>query len=154
MPAYRDTVQLIMQEIGPQTPDIDAVVQHGEDSWALQLDDASIIFIEYAADPDRLVLSMELGMPAPERRLEVCQLMLAYNLLWQENAGLTMALGGPEGGATLLCEWRSTEPGLKTFQEELRRYSRVARAWRAYIAQADVADSNAVRALPGVSGFV
>ena len=63
MPAYRDTVQLIMQEIGPQMPDIDAVVQHGEDSWALQLDDTSILFIEYANDPDRLVLSTELGSP-------------------------------------------------------------------------------------------
>ncbi|MFS0754194.1 type III secretion system chaperone [Noviherbaspirillum sp. 1P10PC] len=154
MPAYRDTVQLIMQEIGPQTPDIDAVVQHGEDSWALQLDDMSILFIEYAADPDRLVLSTELGMPAPERRLEVCQLMLAYNLLWQENAGLTMALGGPEGGATLLCEWRSTEPELKKFQEELRRCSQVAQAWRSYIAQTGVADSSALRALPGLSSFV
>jgi hypothetical protein len=154
MPAYRDTVQLIMQEIGPQTPDIDAVVQHGEDSWALQLDDTSIIFIEYAADPDRLVLSTELGMPIPQRRLEVCQLMLSYNLLWEENVGLTMALGGPEGGATLLCEWRSMEPELHNFQEELRKVSQVARAWRSYIAQTDATDSNDLRALPGLSSFV
>lgn len=154
MPAYRDTVQLIMKEIGPQTPDIDAVVQHGEDSWALQLDDTSILFIEYATEPDRLVLSTELGMPIPERRLEVCQLMLSYNLLWEENAGLTMALGGPEGGATLLCEWRSTEPELQKFQEELRRFSQVAQAWRSYIAQTDTTDSNALRALPGLSSFV
>lgn len=154
MPAYRDKIQLIMQEIGPQTPDIDAVVQHGENSWALQLDDMSILFIEYAADPDRLVFSTELGMPVPERRLEVCQLMLSYNLLWQENAGLTMALGGPEGGATLLCEWRNTEPELQKFQEELRRFSQVAQAWRSYIAQTDTIDSNALRALPGLSSFV
>jgi hypothetical protein len=154
MPAYRDTVQLIMQEIGPQTPDIEAVVQHGEDSWALQLDDTSIIFIEYAADPDRLVLSTELGTPVPQRRLEVCQLMLSYNLLWEENAGLTMALGGPEGGATLLCEWRSMEPELPNFQQELRKISQVARAWRSYIAQTDATDSNDLRALPGLSSFV
>jgi hypothetical protein len=154
MPAYRDTVELIMQEIGPQTPDIDAVVQHGEDSWALQLDDASIIFIEYAADPDRLVLSTELGIPIRQRRLEVCQLMLSYNLLWEENAGLTMALGGPEGGATLLCEWRSIEPELQNFQEELRKVSQVARAWRSYIAQTDITNSNDLRALPGLSSFV
>jgi hypothetical protein len=154
MPAYRDTVQLIMQEIGPQTPDVDAVVQHGEDSWALQLDDTSIIFIEYAADPDRLVLSTELGMPIPQRRLEVCQLMLSYNFLWDENAGLTMALGGPEGGATLLCEWRNIEPELQTFQEKLRKVSQVARAWRSYIAQTDAAYSDDVPALPGLSSFV
>lgn len=154
MPAYRDTVQLIMQEIGPQTPDIDAVVQHGEDSWALQLDDTSIIFIEYATAPDRLVLSTELGMPIPERRLEVCQLMLSYNLLWEENAGLTMALGGPEGGATLLYEWRSTEPELPNFQEQLRKVSQVARAWRSYIAQTEATDSNALPVLPGLSSFV
>lgn len=154
MPAYRDTVQLIMQEVGPQTPNIDAVVQHGEDSWALQLDDTSILFIEYATDPDRLVLSMELGMPIRERRLEVCQLMLSYNLLWEENAGLTMALGGPEGSATLLCEWRSAEPELQDFQEELRKFFQVAQAWRSYIAQTDVTDSNSLRALPGLSSFV
>nr|WP_217344816.1 type III secretion system chaperone [Noviherbaspirillum sp. L7-7A]MBV0879003.1 type III secretion system chaperone [Noviherbaspirillum sp. L7-7A] len=154
MPAYRDTVQLIMQEIGPQTPDIDALVQYGEDSWALQLNDTSIIFIEYAADPDRLILSTELGMPVPQRRLDVCQLMLSYNLLWKENAGLTMALGGPEGSATLLCEWRSIEPELQNFQEELRKLSQVARAWRSYIAQTDATDSNDLPALPGLSSFV
>jgi hypothetical protein len=154
MPAYRDTVQLIMQEIGPQTPNIDAVVQHGEDSWALQLNDTSIIFMEYATDLDRLVLSTELGMPVPQRRLEVCQLMLSYNLLWEENAGLTMALGGPEGGATLLCGWRSTEPDLQGFQEELRKFSQVAQAWRSYIAQTDATDSDSLQALPGLSSFV
>lgn len=154
MSAYRDTVQLIMQEIGPQTPDIDAVVQHGEDSWALQLGDTSIIFMEHATDPDRLVLSTELGMPVPQRRLEVCQLMLSYNLLWEENAGLTMALGGPEGGATLLSEWRSEEPELQNFQEALRKFTQVARAWRSYIAQTDAIDPNSLQALPGVSSFV
>ena len=154
MPGYRETVQLIMQEIGPQTPDIDAVVQHGEDSWALQLDDASVVFMEYATAPDRLVLSMELGMPIPERRLEVCQLMLSYNLLWEENAGLTMALGGPAGGAMLLYEWRSPEPDLQDFQQELRKVSQVARAWRSYIAQAEATDANALQALPGLSSFV
>jgi hypothetical protein len=154
MPAYRETIQLIMQELGPQTPNIDAVVQHGEDSWAVQLDDTSIVLIEFATDPDRLVLSTELGTPLPERRLAVCQLMLAYNLLWEENAGLTMALGGPEGGAMLLCGWRHTEPELQNFQKELLRFSQVANAWRRYIAQADSTDSSDLLALPGLSSFV
>ena len=93
-------------------------------------------------------------MPIPQRRLEVCQLMLSYNLLWEENAGLTMALGGPEGDATLLCEWRSEEPGLENFQEELRKFSQVAHAWRSYIAQRDATDSGALQTLPGLSSFV
>lgn len=153
MPAHHETIQLIMREIGPQTSNIDAVVQHGEDSWAIQLDDTSIILMEYATDPERLVLSTELGMPLQQRRLEVCQLMLSYNLLREENAGLTMALGGPDGGAMLLFEWYSTQPALQDFQRELRRFSQVANAWRAYMAQADSTDSPSLPALPGLSSF-
>jgi hypothetical protein len=153
MPAHRETIQLIMQEIGPQTTNIDAVVQHGEGSWAIQLDDTSIVLMEYATGPERLVFSTELGMPLPQRRLEVCQLMLSYNLLWEENAGLTMALGGPEGSAMLLFEWCSTQPTLQDCQKELHRFSGIANAWRSYIAQAETTDSAFLSALPGLSSF-
>ncbi len=153
MPAHRETIQLIMQEIGPQTTNIDAVVQHGEESWVIQLDDTSIVLMEYATGPERLVFSTELGMPLPQRRLEVCQLMLSYNFLWEENAGLTMALGGPEGSAMLLFEWSGTQPTLQDFQKELHRFSRVATAWRGYIAQEETTDAASVSALPGLSSF-
>jgi len=153
MPGYRETIQLLMQELGPQTPTIDAVVQHEEGSWAMQFDDASIVLAECGEEPERLVLSTELGMPAPGRRLEACQLMLSYNLLWQENGGLTTALGGPRGGALLLGEWHSAEPGLAALQQRLEHFCRVAAAWRAYIAHDDSSEAS-FPAVPGLSNFV
>lgn len=153
MSAHRGTIQLIMQEIGPQAAMIDAVVQHGADSWAIQLNDGALVLLEYADNPERLVFSTDLGMPIPQRRLEVCQLMLSYNLLWEENTGLTMALGGPEGSAMLLFDWRSERPQLDALRQALDRFAQVAGAWRSYVAQTETSGSESLSALPGLSGF-
>ncbi len=152
MPAYRETIHLLMQELGPQTDSIDAVIQHETDSWAVQFDDESIVLLEYAKDPDRLVFSTELGSPPPERRLEACQLLLSYNLLWQESGGLKTALGGPDGGALLLLDWMDAEPKLTDLQGRLEHFCRLAAAWRSYISNGTEVDQTL--AASGLSNFV
>ena len=153
MPGHRETIQLLMQEIGPQTPAIDAVVQHDDGNWALQFEGGAIVLMEYGHEPERLVMSTELGEPAPERRLETCQLLLSYNLLWQETGGLKTALGGPEGGAMLLFEWFSAAPQLQELQQRLEHFCHIAAAWRNYIAHGADLDPALSAPVSGLSNF-
>jgi hypothetical protein len=131
---HLNAIQLLMQELGPQTLTVDAVVQHGEKTWAVQLNDESIVLMEWDGEPERLVLSTDLGVPVEERRLDVYQLLLCYNLLWRESGGLKTALGGPDGGAMLLYEWSGEQATLMEMQTVLDNFSRVGAMWRSYIA--------------------
>jgi hypothetical protein len=134
MPYHLNAIQQLMQELGPQTSTVDAVVQHGEKTWAVQLDDDSIVLMEWGGEPERLVLSTDLGVPLEERRLDAYQLLLCYNLLWRESGGLKTALGGPEGSAMLLYEWSGEQATLMEMQTVLHNFSRVGAMWRSYIA--------------------
>jgi len=108
-------------------------VQHGEKTGAVQLEDESIVLVEWGGEPERLVLSIDLGEPPEERRLEVYQLLLCYNLLWRESGGLKTALGGPDGGAMLLYEWSGEQATLMEMQTVLANFNHVAGMWRSYI---------------------
>jgi len=131
---HLSAIQMLMQELGPHTPIVDAVVQHGEKTWAVQFDDESIVLVEWDGEPERLIFSTDLGDAAEERRIEVYQLLLSYNLLWRESGGLKTALGGPDGGAMLLYEWRSEQATLMEMQTALDNFNRIAAMWRNYIA--------------------
>ena len=56
-----EQIQQLIQELGPHMQDIDAIVQTEEPSWAIQFSDETIIIIEAAEEPARMVFSAELG---------------------------------------------------------------------------------------------
>ncbi|MGI4847709.1 MAG: type III secretion system chaperone [Janthinobacterium lividum] len=134
MSNHLQSVQLIMQTLGPSTPEIDAIIQSEESSWALQFADESVIVIDWADNPPRLVLSATLGRPAEDARLAVYQALLSYNLLWKETGGLKTALAGKLGEVVLFLELYS-DP---LYDTELRRVLlelvKVASVWRNYVA--------------------
>ena len=83
-----EKIQQFLQELGPNTPDIDAVVQTEDPSWAIQFSDETIVIIEPAEDPPRMVLSSELGSANESLQLPIYETLLCYNLLWRETGGV------------------------------------------------------------------
>ena len=71
-----EKIQQLMQELGPNTPDIDAVVQTEEPSWAIQFSDETVVIIESAEDPGRMVLSAELGSASDRLQLPIYETLL------------------------------------------------------------------------------
>jgi hypothetical protein len=66
----------MMEEIGPNMPDIEAVIQSEEKNWAIQFEDQSIVMLEWADQPDRVVLSAMLGAPSEKMQLSVYETLL------------------------------------------------------------------------------
>ena len=54
-----ENAELLMQELGPGAPDVDVVVRGEDNNWAVQLDDESIVLVEWLDNPLRLLLSLE-----------------------------------------------------------------------------------------------
>jgi hypothetical protein len=137
------SVQSIMQELGPSTPEIDAIIQSEETSWAIQFGDESVIVIDWADHPPRLVLSATLGRPADDVRLTVYQSLLSYNLLWKETGGIKAAIAGPLGEAVLFCEFYANPLYEADLRERLLSFLDVAAVWRDYVGNESAAAEEA-----------
>ena len=128
-----EQIQQLMQELGPATPDIDAVVQTEEPSWAIQFSDETIVIIEPAEDPERMVLSAELGSASDTLQLPIYETLLCYNLLWKDTGGVKMALSGPGGELVLLYELFSANLTLNELQTVLSNFVSIAQIWTVYV---------------------
>jgi hypothetical protein len=142
-----DAIQTLMKELGPQTGNIDAVVQNGDKTWAIQFDSDAVVFLEWDEQPPRLVLSTELGKIGEAREIEVLRLLLSYNLLWRDTGGVKAALGGPEGAAMLLYECHADSLTLEVLQTVLENFRNSADIWRRYIEQGPAENSPSVFSL-------
>lgn len=131
--AIPETIELLLQEIGPETPEINAVMQSEEGSWAVEFDDETVVLLDWAEQPNRLVLSSSLGQVRPEMRLKVYETLLSYNLLWQETGGVKTALGGPDGEASLLYEMFVDDLVLADLRTVLLNFAQLTRLWTAYV---------------------
>lgn len=128
-----ERVQIMMEEIGPSMPEIEAVIQSEEKNWAIQFDDQSIVMLEWAEKPDRIVLSSMLGAPVEDMQLSVYETLLCYNLLWKDTGGVKMALAGPGGELILLYELHASELMLNDMQTILSNFVSIAQVWSVYV---------------------
>ena len=128
-----ERMQIMMEEIGPSMPEIEAVIQSEEKNWAIQFDDQSIVMLEWTSKPDRIVLSAMLGTPAEKMQLSVYETLLCYNLLWKDTGGVKMALAGPGGELILLYELHASDLMLAELQTVISNFSSIAQVWGMYV---------------------
>ncbi len=142
-----ECIQQLVQEIGPSMPEIDAVVQTEEPSWAIQFSDEIIIILEAAEDPPRIVLSAELGAAGEEQQRLVYETLLCYNLMWRDSGGIKIGLAGPQGALILSADICLDNLTLSSLQQEFNKFRKIARSWTCYVSQTEQA---ALPPLPGM----
>jgi hypothetical protein len=138
-------------EIAPLSDQLRNIAQMGEGAWALGFDDETVVMMEWAQHPERVVLSATIGKPPAEREAEVFETALSYTALWQESGGAKVAKGGAEGELILI---RELHPELEQGWEllpVLEHFSNVAAWWQQYVRTAPtthaVAQSSAMDVL-------
>ena len=141
-----EKIQNLIQELGPATADIDAVIQTEEPSWAIQYSDETIVIIEPADEPGRMILSSELGSPNETLQLPIYETLLCYNLLWRESGGVKIGLAGPKGALILSCELCLEGLTLMDLQEGMNNFTTIVRTWTKYV----TGESTNVPVLPGM----
>lgn len=142
-----EQIQQLVQELGPSMPEIDAVVQTEEPSWAVQFSDETIIIIEAADDPSRMVISAELGTAAEAQQRTVYETLLCYNLMWRDSGGVKIGLAGPQGALIISTEFCVQGLTLADLQQELNAFLTIVRSWTDYVMKADMAE---LPPLPGM----
>lgn len=142
-----EQIQQLVQELGPSMAEIDAVVQTEEPSWAIQFSDETIIIIEPADDPSRMVISAELGAADEARQRTVYETLLCYNLMWRDSGGVKIGLAGPQGALIISADVCVRELTLADLQRQLNSFLKIVRSWSDYVAKADVAE---MPPLPGM----
>lgn len=141
-----EQIQQLLKELGPSMSEIDAVVQTEEPSWAIQFSDETIIIIEPADEPSRMVISAELGAAAEAQQRTVYETLLCYNLMWRDSGGVKIGLAGPQGALIISTEICVQGLVLTDLQQHLNTFLKIVRSWTEYVAKADAAE---IPPLPG-----
>jgi hypothetical protein len=128
-----ERMQIMMEEIGPAMSEIEAVIQSEEKNWAVQFEDQSIVMLEWAESPDRVVLTAMLGVPSEAMQLSVYETLLCYNLLWKDTGGVKMALSGPGGELVLLYELFASNLNRNELQTVLINFVSISQVWSVYV---------------------
>ncbi len=153
MTATVEQIQQLIQEVGPSMPEIDAVVQTEEPSWAIQFSDETIVIIEAADDPSRMVMSAELGPASEARQRAVYETLLCYNLMWRDSGGVKVGLAGPQGSLIISTDLCLDGMSLMDFQEGLNRFLKITRSWAQYVARTEEGTETEMPPLPGMSSM-
>jgi hypothetical protein len=143
-----EQIQQLIQEIGPHMQDIDAIVQTEEPSWAIQFSDETIVIIEAAEDPARMVFSAELGSANDTNQHAVYEALLCYNLMWRDTGGVKIGLAGPQGALIISTELCLESLMLNDLQLNLKNFLKITRSWQGFVSQTAPTPAP----LPGLGG--
>lgn len=133
MTTVNDKIQDLISQIGPVFPDIDAVIQTEDPSWAIQFVDELVVMIEQLEQPDRMVFSSEIGAVTDDQELPVYEALLCYNLLWKDTGGVKIGLAGPKGTLIVTSELLLDGLTLMSFEEALTNFTNIARSLSKYV---------------------
>lgn len=147
MNTVNDKIQDLISQIGPVFPDIDAVIQTEDPSWAIQFVDELVVMIEQLEHPDRMVFSSELGAVTDDQELPVYEALLCYNLLWKDTGGVKIGLAGPKGILIVTTELLLDGLTLMSFQEALTNFTNISRSLGKYV----IRDKKNPSSLPNVN---
>lgn len=97
-----DKVRQLLADAAKASPKIETVLEAEDGRFEIDLSDDRTILAEFDARWGRLTLQTEIGLVPESRRLEVYEVLLGYNALWQETGGVTAALAGPDEPVLLM----------------------------------------------------
>lgn len=136
-----EQIENLVKELGPAMSDIDAIVQTEDPSWAIQFSDETIIILEPADDPSRIVISTELGAAAEAQQRTVYETMLCYNLMWRDSGGVKIGLAGPQGALIISTDVCIESLTLQELTQQIQRFLTIARSWAQYVGKADASEA-------------
>ena len=118
--ANSERISGLMAELGPILELRGILEVNDMDRWVLDLDGEHAVVVEYRPSDDRLFFTGEIGIPVPEVRTVIYELLLAYNAMWRDTGGIRMAVNGEDGAVVQIADMAATDldvPALGTVVE-------------------------------------
>jgi hypothetical protein len=128
-----DMIKLMLQELGAEMAELEAILPHEEGHWTVQFDDGAAVLMEWLDRPSRLILSAALGKVSAPMQMAVYETMLSYNLLWRETGGVKAALNGPHGELMLLFELHAEQLDVDMLRTVLENFAGLVHVWSTYV---------------------
>lgn len=122
-------------DVAPFSDKITAIDQADDGAWALEFTDKTVVLMEWATAPDRIVLSAALGVPPCERAEELFGIALSFSTLWRDSCGARLGLGGEGGELLLIRDLHGDTSGGWDLLPVLEHFAYVAGWWRDVISQ-------------------
>jgi len=95
-----DELRLLFEGLGPVNEEITAILRLSDVLFTVAFEDVEID-IEFDAPTNKLMLSVELGVPPADTALRVYEFLMTYALAWKRTGGLGIALTAPGGSLVL-----------------------------------------------------
>lgn len=131
-----EQIQQLMAELGPAAAEVATVAQEPDgQSWVIELEDETIVNVEYEHQLQRLMFTVGLPKPPADRRSETYEALLTFNLLWQQATPLRMAMDQPDGEILQVAEIGTAGLDVAGVRQALSAVVEMARLWRTAIAE-------------------
>lgn len=125
-----DHVRQVMSEVGPLLELAEVSEAEGGTAWALRIDENSVVFAELDEANDRLVLTVDVGMPTEANRGELLETLLAYSGQWMRTGGIRMVLDEPGGRVVQMFDLAAVDLEVTRFAGVLVNFVDIAAGWR------------------------
>jgi hypothetical protein len=122
-------------EVAPLSDKISSIGQADDGTWVLEFSDKTLVLMEWASKPDRIVLNSPLGVPTKERAEELFALALSFSALSRDSCGARLGLGGEDGELLLIRELYSETAGGWDLLPVLEHFAYVSGWWQSIISQ-------------------
>jgi hypothetical protein len=122
-------------DVVPLSDSITGIAQADDGAWILEFSDKTMVVVEWASAPGRIVLNAPLGTPSKERAEELFSLALSYSALSRESCGARLGLGGADGELLLIREIYNDTASGRDLLPVLEHFAYVASWWQGVIAQ-------------------
>jgi len=121
-------LQLIVQELGPASADVDSVVQQ-DDSWIVTLENGRTVHLCWREEPPRLELMAPFSKLPDEASLEAHRVLLMFNFLSVDNGGCRMGLSAVDDLLLLIRDLPEAHLSLQTIQSAIRSIVDLGSKW-------------------------
>lgn len=124
------TVKAVIEEFGPFSSDVSAVVKHAEDTWVVTFLDDTQAMLRWCDAPARLETSTQVARFEQPMSTETLEVLLAFNLLSSQTQGARMAWEPQERTLHLVRDLPLAQCELESLQNSLRSLIGTADYWR------------------------
>jgi hypothetical protein len=122
-------------EVAPLSDKITTIGQADDGTWVLEFSGKTIVLMEWASQPERIVLTAPLGTPMKDHEHELFTVALSFSALSNESCGARMALGGDGGELMLIRELHGDTAGGWDLLPVLEHFAYVAGWWQEVISR-------------------
>ena len=152
-PMNLDQVNALFAQLGPVLNPLAIEANAETKAWGIALEEDLMVLAQFDEEKGCLVLSTEVGAPAPGDRTALYELLLRANYHWDATGGVRLAINGPDGEVFQVVEIPVDGSDATRLSAIVTSYAESAKAWREIVQGLASGSAPPPEALPANPGL-